>query len=713
MNNYEYKEAVEKALNAGNFHEAFRLLRVMLSADSWRLRGDLEAAEEDYSRILDYALSGAPDPGRDQQLSALKTRLYNVLDMLLRESLVADHSSLYFNVVRTLRLRRGESIPGLLNQYREAAQTLSAFFGKQPSEADMRRVETLQEQIFERIWTTTPLTFDEISTIKAAMADQALDADVKALIVGALTMSLLQFYSEPLLCLLLDVAVPGGSEELQARATVGAVLVMARWPKRSDTPAVRSRLAALRDLGQWPQSVEHTLMQIIRSADVETIAKTMRNEIIPEMMKLRPDIERHIKENGFNPEDMEANPEWEEMLEKSGLTQRLRKLSEMTERGGDLFYPMFSMLKNYSFFNHISHWLLPFSTARREVRDALNADAALELMLEESPVMCASDKYSFALSVNRIPQAQKQMLTAQISAVAEQGALSALAQLTNGEKLTLAITSYIHDLYRFFRLFRRAGEFANPFDTLINPAAIPALSEDFRQPEKVRLLGEFYFRHGHYAEALDLFKTIEPDLELHQKMGFAWQKLGHLKEALEELERAEMLAADSEWTLRRLAQISKSLGEYRKALGYYRRLEKIKPDSEAVALQMGHCHLELNELREALHYYYKAELLNEKSTQTLRPIAWTAFLNGDFETSERYFQRLLSEQTPEAADYLNMGHLALARANVREAMNFYKLYSHDTDEVAKALAADRPLLDRAGVDTSLIPLLLDALRYSR
>ncbi len=712
MNTYEYKEAVERAVSAGNFHEAFRLLRVMLSADSWRLRADLDAAEEDYSRIIDYALSGAPDPGRGEQISALATRLYSILDMLLRESLVADHSSLYFNVVRTLRLRRGEQLGALLDDYKTARHTLGSFFGtKANAEEQRRRIEELEERIFDRIWTTTPLTFDEIAAIRSIMGDETVGDGVKSMIVGALTMSLLQFFSEPSLRLLLEFADLAGSLEVRARATVGAVLVMARWPKRSNTPAVASLIQALRDLGSWQQNVENVMMQIIRTADVETIAATMRDEIIPQVMKLRPDLERHIKESGFDPADMEANPEWEEMLNKSGLTDRLRKLSEMTEAGGDLFYPMFSMLKTYPFFSHISHWFLPFDPARLEVSKALGHDAALELMLEESPIMCGSDKYSFALSVNHLPEVQKQMLMGQISEAAMNGRIIGTSGMNPDEALSAAITAYVHDLYRFFKLFRRCGEFSNPFDSLINPVGIPALKQDFREPGKVRLLGELYFKHKHFNEALALFRSLEPDLELHQKMGHALQRLGRLDEALVEYERAEMLAPDSEWTLKRLAQISKALGRHRKALEYFARLEKIQPDSAAVALQMGHCYLELNELREALHYYYKAELLDEKSTKALRPIAWSAFLNRDFETSERYFRRILSELTPTPADYLNMGHLALAQGNIREAMNFYSLNSPDTELLAASLTEDLPLLERAGVDTSIIPLVLDSIRY--
>jgi len=709
MNSYEYKEAVEAALAKRNFHEAFRLLRVMLSNDCWRQRDDIDAAEEDYSRIMEYALSGAPDPSREAQLSALVTRIYSILDLLLRESLIAEHNSLYFSVARTIRMRRNETLPSLLDEFAAATRNLARLTGA--SDADRRAAEDLEDRLFERIWTTTPLTFDEISAIRAFMADDLMPITAKALVVAALTMSLLQFFNEQSLRLLLEFARPEVDVQVRARAVVGAVLVMSRWPQRSNTVAVGNMIHALRDVSSWQRCVEQTVMDIIRSADVEKFSKTLRDEIIPEVMKLRPDIERHIKQSGFDPAEMEVNPEWEEMLEKSGLNEKMRKLQEMQEQGGDLFYAVFRMLKSFPFFNHISHWFMPFSSARRDVRQALGNDAALELLLEESPMMCNSDKYSFALSVTQIPEAQKQMLMGRIGDAAGQ-MLDLAGKPGDADAIKFAITAYVHDLYRFFSLFRRSGEFVNPFTSPINPVEIPALAPDFREIDKLRLLGEFYFKQGRFQQALALFRSIPvPDLALHQKMGHSLQRLGRIEEAITELERAELLAPESEWTLTRLARLNKTLGRYNKALDYYSRVDAIAPDKPSIALAMGHCHLELNNLREALHYFYKAEMLDEKSTKALRPIAWVSFLNKDYETARRYLDRIFSELTPEPADYLNMGHLALVQGNIREAVNYYCLSAPELDKLEQMMAEDLPLLERAGVDTSLLPLILDAIRY--
>lgn len=712
MNTYEYKEAVEKALGHDNFHEAFRLLRVMMPGDAWTMRTELEAIELDYRRLLDYALSGSPDPSRASQLSALKTRIYGILDLLLRENLIPEHSSLYFNVVRTLRIRRGETLVSLIADYKKLTASLSAFAaGKSDTKARRLEAENLEERIFERVWTTTPLSVDELADIKELIESPEIADCLKLTVIAALTMSLLQFFNERIFRLLLGFVADGSSVQVQLRATVGAVLVMARWPRRSNTEAVARIIESLREQGSWRRDVEQIVMQIIRTADVDKIAKTMREEIIPQMMKLRPDIEKHIREVGLDG-DFDANPEWEEILGKSGLTDRLRKLSDMQMEGGDLFFTAFSMLKNYQFFNHISHWFLPFDPDRLEVAEALGHDTALGMMLAESPTMCAGDKYSFVLSLDRLPESNKQMVMRQISeAGLQMNEEFGTDLMPDDRRRNEVITRYIQDLFRFFRLFRRCGEFYNPFARLINPVAIPGLKADFEEPDKLRLLGEFYFKHGHYSEAVDIFATLGPDVDVLQKAGHALLKLGRYEDALAQLERAEMLKPDSVWTLRRLAQVNKQLGRYAKALEYYERIEVIEPDRPDIALSMGHCHLQLNQLHEALHCYYKAEMLDESSTKPLRPIAWCAFLNGDYETARTYYNRLMQQLTPTPADYLNMAHFELAGGNLRQALNFYKLYTSDADKLARALDEDRPVLANAGVDTSLLPLIVDNIRY--
>lgn len=706
MNVNEYKESVERQLSQGALREALRLLEVMLPAGASALRREVSDISDDYDRLIDYAMTGNPDPGRPAQLQALHQRVFTVLDLIVREHEVADTPTLYYNTVRTERLRVHDSIPSLLDHVLKTAANASAFAlaGLGQEEARRRRLaaEEAERRLFERIWITVPLQPDDVAAVRNIILTDALPRRVAMIALGALTLGALQFYSEKALLLLLQAAAPTGRDDIEARATVGAVLVMAQWPKRSDSAAVRSALQALRAGLSWRSDVEEVILQLIRTADVEKISRAMANEIIPEMMKLRPDIVAGDESAA------EINPEWEEMLEKSGISDKLRKLSQMQAEGGDMFYSSFSMLKSFPFFTHPSAWFLPFEAERSDVAQAVGHDLTIAEMTAMAPAMCDSDKYSFILAFNHIPAAQRQALVSRI----EQSGIDIVA-MNGGAEMDLAakrrnlIVGYIQDLYRFFNLFRRKGEFPNPFTHLINPARIAALAPDFSSDDKVRLLGEFFFKHRHWHEALALFEKLPPDPSVMQKTGHAYSRLYMPQEAANALAHADALQPDNEWTLRHLGRELAASGQMAQAFDAYRRLDALHPDDLDTALAMGRCQLAMGNYREALHYFYMAEFADESSLLPLRNIGHAALLNHDFDTTEKYYARVMASETPVKEDYIDMGHLELIKNNVREALNYYRLASDTPDDMRAILRNQAQLLADLGVDATLLPLLPD------
>lgn len=716
MNSTEYVSAVEKAVNEKKIAEALSLLKVMLPADNWEFRREFDEIDEDYRRLLSF-LSCGPDPSRSEQLSRIVARIFVLLDKLQRHKLIPEHSSLYFNVLRTLQLRRDETLAGLINEYLSATKDVSVFSSASLSRSEIimrrKKLEDLEHRIFERLWVTTPLSNEEIGIVESFILGEDTLPSMKSMAIGAITLSLLQYFNEKIMALLLRFAATSSDTEVQVRATVGALLVLSRWPFRSDTDGIRHIIETLRESPNWKRDLEQSVVQIIRMANVEKISKTMRDEIIPEIMNLRPDIEDHIRKSGIDLSDMESNPEWEELLDKSGLSERLRKLSEMQMEGGDMFYSVFSMLKSYPFFSLVSNWFRPFDPEQSDAATALGHDTALGMMLAESRAMCDSDKYSFVLSVDRLPETQKQMVLRQLSEANIAMAEEASDMIPEQGKRQIVLTHYIQDLFRFFRLFRRSGEFDNPFAKLIVPISIPVLKPDFSDSEILQFLGEFYFKQRHMTEAIEVFKLLPPDLALHQKMGYAYQSLGMIQEAVVECERAEMLAPESLWTLRRLSQLYRTLGEYDKALELYKRIEALEPDRPANALAMGHCYLRLNRPKEALNCYFKAEILDESSTKSLRPIAWCAFLTHDFKTAEEYYQKIGRQLSPIPEDYINMGYLALAQNDFKKAIEHFQTYQNKYGDICKAVMPDLDLLHRfeINVDLSLIRLIADYLNY--
>ena len=105
------------------------------------------------------------------------------------------------------------------------------------------------------------------------------------------------------------------------------------------------------------------ILGYIQAHETEKITKKLNEEIIPEMMKLSPmigkkiNLDEWIGESGVN----EKNPEWQKILDESGLTDKLQEFSELQLKGADVFHSTFSNLKSYPFFNEMCNWSLPFN----------------------------------------------------------------------------------------------------------------------------------------------------------------------------------------------------------------------------------------------------------------------------------------------------------------------------------------------------------------
>ncbi len=449
------------------------------------------------------------------------------------------------------------------------------------------------------------------------------------------------------------------------------------------------------------------------------------------MLKLKPEIDKKINLNieNLDSAEMEENPQWQEMMESSGLADKLKEMSEIQEEGGDVMLGTFERLKTFPFFNEPANWFLPFHTDYSEFSGGASGDMqpVAELMAA-APFLCDSDKYSFMFSLQHVPAFQRDMMLSQFKAQGEQLAELQAASLTSGNAdRKNVINKQVQNIYRFFRLFRRKGEFPNPFESGVNLSEVPLFAPDLREIDVLELVGQFYFSHGYYSQALEVFRRLAEDgatgAELYQKTGYAYQKTGDYESAVEYYKRAEMLDSRSDWTLRRLSRCLMLLHRPEEALERLRILEERHPEHAATALNIGRCLVELGRYDDAIGEYYKAEYLDEKSGKALRPLAWCLLMERDLGQSRKYYEKVIGAFSPTQEDYLNMGHLALAEGNFKEAMNFYSLnvtarMDGDTGRRTEAIDGfiadmrnDAPYLKRAGVDGELIPLLVDSLLY--
>jgi len=710
---------VSLRLDSSDLSGAFGLLsEIIKEKNSYRLSDELEQQRQTYRYLTDYLLAGSEDSTRFDVYEKIIERLRLIADRITRDTIATDSSDIYSETVRTQRLS-ASSLSDLLQEYSSAYTefTLAEAAGNETAEIH-RRLEDLHNRIFNTVWTS--FNDKETASLTAkTILSESFPEHLCRQMISALTLSQLGYFDPYKLIALLDIYQADLSEKFSARALTGIMFALGRHPRRAmAVKEIRDRLAMLEDSLLTYSRARDIMMCIIRTRDTERVSSKMKEEVIPELMKLRPDILKKMREGGADLEAgmMEDNPEWAEMLDKSGLSEKMRELSEMQSDGADLMMVAFSNLKQFPFFNTVSNWFLPFTENHSVVKGDEKEKQMLRQLMEIGREVCDSDKYSLAIALSGMPEMQKKMMASQIDAQ-----FSQIREDLNDRQLKVSApefseeaTKTVRDLYRFFKLFRKRERLDDPFLKPFNFLNLPVIGSILSEDEIVSLVGEFYFSREYYNEALSLFNLLvennADDASLWEKIGFCYQSMKFFENALEAYSKAELLKKPGTWLLKKLAYVNKQLGRYKEALGYYKAVLDKDPENVGMLMNAGFAALKSGNTDEALQYYYHANYLEPDNSRIMRSIAWCEFLNRNYAKSISYYEKVLAgESLP--SDLLNTGHVRMLEGKFRDALECYrKAASGNMADFEKTFIADLPVLESLGLDPRIARIILDRVK---
>lgn len=717
---------LKQELSHNRIGKALGELGVMaqVAGSSWEIVSEIERVRDNYRYLSQYALDGADDPSRGTQYHQIKSEIERLAQNVVRESSIKDSPRMYFSVLRFENSRPDSDLSLMLKLYRSDNSKMSfGIFGgninpKSSEGGNIRKnLESQAQRIFNKIWVTHPLTSEDVVAVEHALGDETLPLQFKRLLISALLLGVMDYYDEAKLIILARV-YHSGNEELRIYAAVALLLSM--WKYRHIEPGKQllSIIDALADTENW-NADSYTIFKIFaRTRDTERIVRTFNEEVIPDIARMKPDIEKRLGKQTFEEMMEDPNPEWEEMMMKSKIADRLKEMNDLQEDGCDVMMATFSHLKSFPFFNEPSNWFLPFDRSNTAVTSVLgDNDSELSIMIERSMPMCDSDKYSMVMALSSMPESNRRAMLGQFEALGQQNS-ELLNSMLNPSVVSRERTAtfYIQDIFRFYTLFRRKSEFMNPFSSPINLTDVPCLAKSLTDVDKIRPIAEFYFKRKYYQEALDLYGYLEShsacDPLLYQKTGFCYQHSGRCEKALAYYRKSELIMPDSEWTMRKIAFCLRTMGHNKEALEYYRRVEATRPDDVRLAVTIGNVALDAGLTEEALKEYYKADFLGDRTGNALRGLGWGNFLIGDYNKSLVYFDRILSSGNANKNDYLNAGHLMMALGRFRDAADRYILSIHASemkiDGFEESMNSDRHHLEKAGVDPLMIDIVTDA-----
>jgi tetratricopeptide (TPR) repeat protein len=724
-------KAIEFALS-GQLKEAIDTTRLLADELQWGDINDrLTDLHDNYRLMLQYYLQGVDDPERKRIFNKLAGKLLN-LTILLREELKMRNFTSYEYTQKRylphkLQFNNTADLYDSISYYHQKKQLYSEVDATLHV-SEMQRIrqnfERLLPDLFMIYWLNTSLGHPEKTVFRKILLPEYPGVIEKCLIVSALTLNLWRMFDEEKLMMLIE-ACEHPERLVRQRALVGLCFVMSRYNDYLPYyPAVRNRLMLLADTTSVLENLKNIILLIAGSSDTDRITRKMQDEILPEMMKISPKIKSKLDaESLMKSEDWsEENPEWNELLEQSGIGEKLQELTDLQLEGADVYMSTFAVLKNFPFFNETAHWFLPFDTEFSSVAELFsNKDQSLISAFLNNSVICNSDKYSFALSVMQMPTSQRDMMSRSFKSEADQ-----LAEMTRDESILkpdLAdkniARQYIQDLFRFFRLHPQHSDFNDMFHSSLKMHHsvffdMLAASSDLKEQ-----LAEFYFTKNFYQQAVELYneliKGTDPSAAMYQKCGFALQKLSRIDEALEAYKKADIIQPDDLWTVRKIALCYRLRGKYEQALEHYRHVDFLKPGTLNTRMQMAKCMIAMENYQDAMQVYTTLEKSYPEELKLWRAIGWNAFLTGNLFQAEYYLEKVLAV-APDAIDLLNAGHIALCLNKRTEAVEFYRktlaMQDHSLEFIVRQMEADKSHLLKNGISADDIQLIVDALAYS-
>lgn len=729
---------INKLVARKRIKESLELLGKLVSESGMGdLYSELEKLESTYENILKYTLEGIKDPERQKVYNRLLVSILQINDQV-KEILLSKNSGWQLYALKSdLKIKQklsGKIVVENLNDLsfnKELKKVIQENFtlSSDPTSENAKEFEILVTDIYNHFWLTDKYSDGDSELAEMLRKNRNFRWHDKSLFVSAITLSLLRYFDTRKFYILFDFYADN-TREVKQRALIGLVFTLFKYDQRLYLfPEITDRLKMLKDKKGIQKEIEAIIIQIIRSKETEKISRKLRDEIIPEMVKLQPKLEDKLDLKNLLPEDLmdDKNPAWKTVFEESDdLFGKVEEFTKLQTEGADVFMTAFANLKNFDFFRKTINWFMPFYPDNQVIDESLMLEensfdkVAFIDGLYRTGFLCNSDKYSFLINVKRMPGMQKKIMLELFNAE-----MKGMNELSENDELIdqfsrdkVIYTQYLQDLYRFFKLYHNKAEFEDVFSgdlELYNSLFFNILVDD---TTILRNIAEYYFEKDYFGAALEIYNKLHKQgiksFEIIEKIAYSYQRLRKWDIALEYYKQAELFEKNRLWVMKKMGLCYRKLGDNQKALEYYKEAEKINPEDLYIQALIGRCYLDLKDFETALKYYFKVEYLDSSKKSVLRPIAWCYFMTNKLKESKKYYTKLFKYEANKY-DYMNFGHAEWCLGKKKEAIELYVKSIQEKDNNLKlfmeAFRDDEQILIQKGIDPDEIPIMLDYLQY--
>ncbi|MBN1987320.1 MAG: hypothetical protein JW761_13500, partial [Prolixibacteraceae bacterium] len=365
---------------------AFDLLeKLILENNLVTFADEYRKLEETYHYMLKYTVEGIQDPERQKIYRKLIVSVFELADQVNEELRMKFSSSVEYEKKRFFQKEHQiTDFPGTLSRVEEfyLDKELKALIESGEIKTSNPKEEAQQHQdemvrLFYHFWFCNELSTEETEFLKKFFASEQILTSYKALLVSALMMSLQRYFCPEKFGLLFEW-YESEHNDINQRALVALLINIYRYDSRMQYyPGIVGRLKILNENPGFKRNMERVVIQLIRSRETEKIQKKIKDEIIPEMIRISPNLKDKINLDSLMDDSIsdDKNPEWEEIFKDSpGLMDKMEEFSELQMEGADVFIGSFSMLKLFPFFNEISNWFIPFFSENPQIAENIDLD---------------------------------------------------------------------------------------------------------------------------------------------------------------------------------------------------------------------------------------------------------------------------------------------------------------------------------------------------
>ena len=672
--------------------------------------GEFETIKADYLLMVDYMRRGFADNQRESLYLTLLQRLYRVAANL-EISWRCKNISAWINAFHVAdRLNTSHDF---IRTVLETFVSDVAMLSLQPEEVRIQKSTELYERhqlfinrLFNALWTSCQWTDDDCLFYTDLLLSPTVVSSDQQVLVSAISLSAMNQFDINKFKTLTNIYQRATDEHVRQRALVGWVLSifegMDIFPEQEiiirkicDNPAFTRELLTLQ-------------IQSFYSKDAEKDNDKIQRDIMPDIMRnsnLTIDRIGIIEKEEDAVENILNQDADEKRMEQ--LEEKVRKMADMHKRGSDIYFGGFSHMKRFPFFNDMINWFTPFYLEHPSlcsVSSKLGDTMFLNALMERSN-FCESDKYSFAFAIEQIADQLPNNIKNVINSDA---AFGSLVQSDDKEDAFSIRRTYLQDLYRFFRLYDKAGDFINPFEDngkgdFISDSfffTYKCFEESGLDDVKLRLAMHLYKHQKtmELAELLTTFQSSDPRFSI--LIGYTNINLGKADAAYKYFDDALIADPDNRWALKGKARAALINEDYDLAEEVYGLLLNLEPGHKGYTMKRCVALLKMGKFSEVREELFRLDYQYPDDMNVKRLLAWAMLSDDNLEKASQLYDTLLSECSVHE-DYINAGYCQWAMGNIERAVEYFRDWmarsGGDTEQLLKEFRRDTETLSKYNI----------------